>query len=88
MNDVSETQSLSAQHSVDVRGLWCPEPAVRAKKALAELTVGERLEVWSTDPLAPVDLEVLCDRLGQRLVSHTESPEGHVVSVIEKTAEI
>jgi len=70
MNDVSETNASTPIHRLDVRGLWCPEPAVQTKKALQDMAPGEQLEVWSSDPLAPVDLEVLCKRFGHQCLGH------------------
>ncbi len=83
MDKVSETEKAEIESVLDVRGLWCPEPAVRAKAALEGLAVGERLAVWSTDPLASVDLEVLCDRLGHRCIGHTTELD-YTVTLIEK----
>lgn len=83
MDKVSETEKAEIESVLDVRGLWCPEPAVRTKAALEALAVGDRLVVWSTDPLAGVDLEVLCDRLGHRCLGHT-SHENHTETLIEK----
>lgn len=67
---------------VDVRSLVCPEAALQAKAAMHHAKKGAQIEVWSTDPLAPVDLEVLCHRLGHRLVGHATVDE-HVVTTIE-----
>lgn len=79
MNDVSESDGCKV---LDAREQWCPIPATWTKQALATLKQGERLMVLTTDPLAPVDLEVLCDRLGHLLVSH-ESIEGYCATTIE-----
>lgn len=87
MNDVSEIGLDDAATPrvvwLDVRGEFCPTPALKAKQSLAALPAGARLKVWTTDPLAPVDLEVLCDRLGYRLISHEPKDSG-VVTTIEK----
>lgn len=87
MNDVSEfgmdESSNPDEIWLDVRGEFCPVPAARAKQQLDELSKGAQLKVWTTDPLAPVDLEVLCERLGHRLISHAPRDSG-VVTTIEK----
>lgn len=83
MNKVSETGKQSTQTILDVRHLWCPEPALKAKAALEALAVGECLAVWSTDPLAGVDLEVLCERLGHRCLGHSHEHD-YTVTRIEK----
>jgi tRNA 2-thiouridine synthesizing protein A len=44
---------------LDARGLACPLPAIKARRALAELAPGETLVVLATDPEAPVDIGAL-----------------------------
>jgi tRNA 2-thiouridine synthesizing protein A len=45
--------------TLDARGLHCPLPLIRARRALAELAAGETLVVLATDPEAPIDLAAL-----------------------------
>jgi tRNA 2-thiouridine synthesizing protein A len=45
--------------TLDVRGLRCPIPLIRARAALAGAPAGERLVVLATDPEAPIDLAAL-----------------------------
>jgi tRNA 2-thiouridine synthesizing protein A len=45
--------------TLDARGLHCPLPLIRARRALAELGAGETLVVLATDPEAPIDLAAL-----------------------------
>lgn len=89
MNDVSESEVCEPSNPevvwLDVRGEFCPVPALKAKETLGALPIGGQLKVWTTDPLAPMDLEVLCQRLGHRVVSHLDQDEG-VVTTIEKSA--
>ena len=42
--------------TIDARGLSCPLPAIKARRALAQLRPGDRLVVLATDPEAPIDL--------------------------------
>ena len=44
---------------IDARGLLCPLPALKARRALAGLAPGEVLVVLATDPEAPVDVGAL-----------------------------
>ena len=44
---------------LDARGLLCPLPALKARRALAGLAPGETLVVLATDPEAPVDVGAL-----------------------------
>ena len=45
--------------TLDVRGLQCPLPLLRARSALASMADGEVLAVLATDPEAPLDLAAL-----------------------------
>ncbi|MGH6814163.1 MAG: sulfurtransferase TusA family protein [Hyphomicrobiaceae bacterium] len=62
-----------ADKTLDVRGLTCPLPALKAKKALAELARGGTLEVLATDPGAVADIQALCQATGDTLVAHSEA---------------
>lgn len=59
--------------SLDLRGLRCPLPVLRAKKVLKSLAPGDEVEVLATDPQAPRDFRAFCDTTGHTLVSSTES---------------
>ena len=52
--------------TLDVRGLRCPIPLIRARAALPSLAPGDALVVLATDPEAPIDLAALAadERLG------------------------
>lgn len=54
---------------LDARGLACPLPALKARRALEELAADEELVVLATDPEAPIDLAALAADNGRRLVS-------------------
>lgn len=55
--------------SVDARGLNCPMPILRAKKALQEISIGETLEVLASDPGSMSDFEAFVKQTGDDLVS-------------------
>jgi tRNA 2-thiouridine synthesizing protein A len=57
---------------LDVRGLNCPLPILRAKKALADLASGQVLRVLATDPGAVKDFQAFAKQTGNPLLSHTE----------------
>jgi tRNA 2-thiouridine synthesizing protein A len=50
---------MDRTYSLDVRGLRCPIPYVRAKALVPQLAPGDTLTVLFTDPEAPVDLGAL-----------------------------
>lgn len=53
-------------------GLSCPMPVLRAKKALAKMTPGAVLAVWSTDPHSTPDLSDFCRQTGHGLLKQEE----------------
>lgn len=53
--------------TLDLRGLLCPLPALRTRKALKKLTAGDLLVVECTDPLASIDIPHLIRQTGDRL---------------------
>ena len=59
---------------VDARGLNCPLPILRAKKALNDMLSGQILRVLATDPSAPRDFQAFARQTGNELVRVTESP--------------
>lgn len=74
-----------ADRQLDVRGLNCPLPVLKARKLLAQMQPGERLEVRATDPKAPTDLEELCAAGGHRLLASERVGDEHRV-LIERAA--
>ena len=49
---------------LDAKGLNCPLPILRAKKALKDMATGQTLEVQATDPGAVKDFEAFCRTTG------------------------
>ena len=54
---------------LDARGLNCPLPILRAKKAINALEGGQVLKVIATDPGAVKDFEAFCRQTGNTLLS-------------------
>ena len=57
-----------ADQVVDAKGLSCPLPILRAKKALTTVPVGGTLQVLATDPGAVKDFEAFCRATGNDLL--------------------
>lgn len=57
-----------ADKILDVKGLNCPLPILKAKKALQEVPVGGTLEVWATDPGSVADFAAFCRATGHALL--------------------
>ena len=58
-----------AETTLNLRGLKCPLPALRARKALGKLVPGDILVVECTDPLAEIDIPNLARETGDALLS-------------------
>ena len=58
---------------IDTRGLNCPLPILRTKKALSDVQSGQVLKVVATDPGSVKDFETFAKQTGHQLVSHSES---------------
>ena len=63
---------------VDARGLNCPLPILKAKKALSELTSGQLLRVLSTDPGSVRDFQAFARQTGNELVEQQTTDEQFV----------
>jgi tRNA 2-thiouridine synthesizing protein A len=57
-----------ADKTLDAKGLNCPLPILRAKKAINEISPGQTLEVLATDPGAIADFAAFCRTTGNELV--------------------
>lgn len=57
-----------ADRSLDAKGLNCPLPILRAKKALNDMGAGTTLEILATDPGAVKDFEAFCRSTGNELL--------------------
>ncbi len=57
---------------LDARGLNCPLPILKTKKALADMTSGEVLRVVATDPGAVRDFQAFAKQTGNELLAQSE----------------
>jgi len=60
---------------VDARGLNCPLPVLRLKKALAGLQGGQVVRVLATDPSSGKDFEAFVRQTGHELLRQAETPD-------------
>jgi tRNA 2-thiouridine synthesizing protein A len=64
---------MNFDKDLDARGLNCPLPILRAKKALNELTTGQVLRIIATDPGSVQDFQAFSKQTGNPLLSHSEA---------------
>ncbi len=72
-----------AEKTVNLRGLKCPLPALRAKKTLSAMAPGDRLTIECTDPLTAIDIPNLLRQTGDTLEGN-DSAEGVLTFRIRK----
>jgi len=70
---------------LDARGLNCPLPILRCKKALAEMQGGQTLKITTTDAGSVKDFQAFCKQTGNELLSQTEG-DGEFVFLMKKRA--
>jgi tRNA 2-thiouridine synthesizing protein A len=64
---------MNFDKELDARGLNCPLPILRAKKALAGMQSGQVLKVVATDPGAVKDFQAFAKQTGNALLQHSEA---------------
>ncbi|HYD68223.1 sulfurtransferase TusA family protein [Azospirillum sp.] len=62
-----------ARQTLDAKGLLCPLPVLRARKAIKAMAIGDVLVVEATDAGAPRDFQAFCEVTGNALLSSTDS---------------
>ena len=68
--------TLSIDKEIDTRGLNCPLPILKAKKALADMQSGQLLKVVATDAGSVRDFQAFAWQTGNELVEqHSTGPE-------------
>ena len=70
-------------HEVDARGMACPLPLLKAKKALNGMGPGERVRVLSTDAGSVRDFRVFCEQSGNALLE-SSCEDGIYTYVLQK----
>jgi tRNA 2-thiouridine synthesizing protein A len=57
---------------LDAKGLRCPLPVLKARKAMKDMAVGATLRILATDPGAIKDFEAFCKATGHRLLNASQ----------------
>jgi tRNA 2-thiouridine synthesizing protein A len=74
-----------ADDTLDTKGLNCPLPILKAKKALSAMDAGKTLEILATDPGSVKDFEAFCRTTGNKMLEHGVD-DGVYRFVVEKVA--
>ena len=60
---------------IDVRGLKCPLPVLKTAKRMKDLSADDVVEVWTTDPMASIDIPHFCSEHGHQLVEQAQEAD-------------
>ncbi|MGV6815945.1 MAG: sulfurtransferase TusA family protein [Thiotrichales bacterium] len=76
--------TTQATQTLDTRGMNCPLPILKTKKALNTMLSGDTLEIQATDPGSVKDIRSFCEQTGNELMSSND--EGGVFSFLIRKA--
>jgi tRNA 2-thiouridine synthesizing protein A len=78
MTDQAASDDLHVDQEVDARGLNCPLPILKAKKALNTMASGQLLRVLATDIHSAADFQAFAQQTGHTLVQQQTAGELHI----------
>jgi tRNA 2-thiouridine synthesizing protein A len=70
--------------TLDLRGLRCPQPVLRAKKALREVPVGGALVLECTDPLTVIDVPHFVNQTGHALSEQRRDNDLYIFRIVKQ----
>lgn len=70
--------AMEFSKELDTRGLTCPLPILKAKKALADMQSGDVLKVVATDPSSVRDFQAFARQTGNELIEQSSSHDEFV----------
>jgi tRNA 2-thiouridine synthesizing protein A len=76
--------AMNFDKELDARGLSCPLPILKTKKALNDLTSGQVLKVVATDPGSIKDMQAFATQTGNALLSTEEADKTYVFFLKKK----
>ena len=75
---------MNFDKDLDARGLNCPLPIIKTKKALNDLSSGQVLKVTSTDSGSIKDMEAFAKQTGNELLGSSQEGGGYVFFIKKK----
>ena len=64
-------------HFIDARGLSCPLPTLKLRRALDKLKAGDQIELHATDPMSAIDVPHFCTQNNHILIQQTQASPVH-----------
>jgi tRNA 2-thiouridine synthesizing protein A len=81
---LTRPMARSNETVLDLRGLRCPQPVLRAKKALRNVPVGGTLVLECTDPLTMIDVPHFANQTGHTLSAKTRDGELYIFKIVKR----
>lgn len=75
---------MNADKELDTRGLNCPMPIIKAKKAMTEINAGQVLKIVATDPGSVKDFDAYAKNSGYEMLSSTQAGGDFVFFIRKK----
>lgn len=79
-------KTTQERQRLDLKGLKCPLPALKTRKALLALANGQHIEVICTDPMARIDIPHLVTTLGDHLLAQNEDGDCLIFTIERQSA--
>lgn len=70
--------------TLDLTGLICPLPVLKARKRLASMAPGQLLRVIATDPMSTIDMPHFCTEQGHDLLEHSRDDNSYIFRIRRK----
>jgi tRNA 2-thiouridine synthesizing protein A len=83
-HQVNAANRRSNETVLDLRGLRCPQPVLRAKKALRNIPVGGTLVLECTDPLTAIDVPAFTNQTGHTLRVQARDGEVYIFKIVKR----
>jgi tRNA 2-thiouridine synthesizing protein A len=76
--------AIHTDKEIDTRGLNCPLPILKAKKALADMSSGQTLKVVATDPGSMRDFQAFAKQTGNELIEQETVPATDFIHMLRR----
>ncbi|MEM9682121.1 MAG: sulfurtransferase TusA family protein [Pseudomonadota bacterium] len=73
---------MAEKRTLDTKGMRCPIPVLKARRAMRELEDGDVLTVLATDPASYIDFQHFCDTTGHEMLDAIEDKDEGVFTYV------
>jgi tRNA 2-thiouridine synthesizing protein A len=88
LHEATKSSEIMTETILDLRGLKCPLPALKTRKALTRLAPGDLLVVECTDPMSAIDIPHLIGQTKDRLEGQSKSDDLLTFRIRKAQAEV